>query len=77
MVPGAIDAGPAHAQHAGDASDVVLPAVPHSAGGAEFCVMPFKGKLNKESDAYQAQFGNGPKATVDSAALQEVVLDAS
>ena len=48
-----------------------------TAGGTEFCVMPFEGKLNKGSDAYQAQFGNGPKVTVDPAALQDVVLDAS
>lgn len=46
-------------------------------GSGEFCVMPFQGKLNKKSDAYQAQFANGPRVTVNPADLGNVVLDAS
>ncbi len=46
-------------------------------GNAEFCVMPFESKLNKKSDAYQAQFGQAAKATVDPGNLKNLVLNAS
>lgn len=44
-------------------------------GGAEFCVMPFEANLDKDSDAYQAEFGNSGRVTVDRAGLENIILN--
>lgn len=43
-------------------------------GASEFCVMPFSSTLNKSSDAYQVEFGNYGKKTVDSTGLGDVSI---
>jgi hypothetical protein len=44
-------------------------------GSAEYCVMPFQAALNSESDAYQAEYGDSGRITVEPSGLGEIVLN--